>query len=91
MEFTKFDFTKMFDITTVIDQFNKASTATISYMPESVRDSLHTVNDATFSLINTQAKSMKQYAETVQTLSKDATAEFTRGVEKVTNGFTVRA
>ena len=91
MEFTKFDFSKMFDFEVAINQFEKASTAAITYMPEQMRETAHTVNDATFSLINTQAKSVKQYAETVQALAKDATAEFTRSVEKMTNGFKLTA
>jgi hypothetical protein len=56
-----------------------------------VRDSVHSVNDATFSLIRTTARGVKEYAETVQAVSKEATAEITKSVEKATKGFKVAA
>jgi predicted outer membrane protein len=91
MEFNKFDFAKLFDFEVAISQFEKASTAAITYMPEAVRDSVHSVNDATFSLIRTTARGVKEYAETVQAVSKEATAEITKSVEKATKGFKVAA
>ena len=91
MELKNIDFTKLFDFTVAIDQFEKASSAVITYLPEQVRESAHTVNDATISLVRTTAKGVKEYAETVQTLSKDATAEFTKAVEKAAKNFKVAA
>ena len=91
MELKNIDFSKLFDFTVAIDQFEKASTAAITYLPEQVRESAHTVNDATFNLVRTTAKSVQQYAETVQSLSKDATAEFTKAVEKAAKNLKVAA
>jgi hypothetical protein len=91
MEFNKIDFTKLFDVTAAIDNMHKGATTLVTYMPESVRDSVHSVNDATFSLIRTTARGVKEYAETVQAVSKEATAEITKSVEKATKGFKVAA
>jgi hypothetical protein len=91
MELKNIDFSKLFDLTVAIDQIEKASSMTIAYLPEQVRESAHTVNDATISLARTTAKGVKEYVETVQSLSKDATAEFTKAVEKATKGFKVAA
>ena len=87
MELKNIDIAKLFDFTVAIDQIEKASAIAITYLPEQVRESAHNVNDATLSLVRTTAKGVKEYAETVQTLSKDATAEFTKAVEKATKNF----
>ena len=46
MEFNKIDFAKLFDITVAIDNMEKGITNMITYLPEQVRASAHTVNDA---------------------------------------------
>ena len=87
MELKNIDFAKLFDFTVALDQFEKASAVAITYLPEQVREATRNVNDATISLARTTAKGIKEYAETVQSLSKDATAEFTKAVEKATKNF----
>jgi predicted outer membrane protein len=82
MEFQKIDFTKLFDLTVAIDNMEKGATALITYMPESVRDSLHSVNQAQFSLIRTTNKAVREFAEVVESVGKEATAEVTRAVQK---------
>lgn len=82
MEFTKFDLSKMFDITVAIDSMEKNTQAMITYMPESVRDSLHSVHKAQFSLIRTTNKAVREFAEVVNSVSKEAQAEITKAVEK---------
>ena len=82
MEFTKFDFTKMFDCTVAIDSMEKNTQAMITYMPESVRDSLHSVHKAQFNLIRTTNKAVREFAEVVDSVSKEATAEISKAVEK---------
>jgi hypothetical protein len=84
MEFQKIDFAKLFDLTVAIDNMEKGTQAMITYMPESVRDSLHSVNQAQFSLIRTTHKSVREFAATVETVTKEAQKEFTKTVEKAT-------
>jgi hypothetical protein len=82
MEFQKIDFAKLFDITVAIDNMEKGTTALITYMPESVRDSLHSVNTAQFSLIRTTHTAVREFAEVVESVGKQATAEVTKAVQK---------
>ena len=84
MEFNKIDFSKLFDLTVAIDNMQKGVTAMITYMPEQVRSSAHTVADAQFSLIRTTYKGVKEFAETVETVAKEAQKEITKTVEKAT-------
>jgi predicted outer membrane protein len=84
MEFQKIDFSKMFDVTVAIDNMHKGVTAMITYMPEQVRSSVHTVADAQFSLIRTTNKAVKEFAETVEAVTKEAQKEITKTVEKAT-------
>jgi hypothetical protein len=84
MEFQKIDFSKLFDITVAIDNMHKGATTLITYMPEQVRKSAHTVVDAQFSLIRTTNKAVKEFAETVEAVAKEAQKEITKTVEKAT-------
>lgn len=84
MEFQKIDFAKLFDITVAIDNMHKGATTLITYMPEQVRKSAHTVVDAQFSLIRTTYKGVKEYAETVEAVAKEAQKEITKTIEKAT-------
>lgn len=84
MEFQKIDFAKLFDTTVAIDNMHKGVTAMITYMPEHVRTSAHTVADAQFSLIRTTHKAVKEYADTVQSVVKEAQKELTKNIEKAT-------
>jgi hypothetical protein len=84
MEFQKIDFTKLFDLTVAIDNMEKGTQALITYMPEAVRDSLHSVNQAQFSLIRTTHKATREFAETVEGVTKEAQKEFTKTIEKAT-------
>jgi predicted outer membrane protein len=84
MEFQKIDFAKLFDITVAVDNMEKGTQALITYMPEAVRDSLHSVNQAQFSLIRTTNKAVREFAQVVESVSKEATAEVTKAVEKAT-------
>ena len=84
MEFNRINFSKLFDITVAIDNMQKGVTTLITYMPEQVRSSAHTVVDAQFSLIRTTNKAVKEFAETVEGVAKQAQKEFTKTVEKAT-------
>jgi predicted outer membrane protein len=84
MEFQKIDFAKLFDITVAVDNMEKGTQALITYMPEAVRDSLHSVHKAQFNLIRTTNKAVREFAEVVESVGKEATAEVTRAVEKAT-------
>ena len=82
MEFNKIDFTKLFDITVAIDNMHKGITNMITYMPEQVRASAHTVVDAQFGLIRTTNRAVKEFAETVETVAKQAQKDITKTMEK---------
>jgi uncharacterized protein Yka (UPF0111/DUF47 family) len=84
MEFQKIDFSKLFDITVAIDNMEKGAQALITYMPETVRDSLHSVNQAQFNLIRTTNKAVRELAQTVESVSKEAQKEITKTIEKAT-------
>ena len=84
MEFNKIDFAKLFDVTVAIDNMHKGVTNMITYMPEQVRASAHTVADAQFSLIRTTNKAVKEFAETVEGVAKEAQKEITKTIEKAT-------
>lgn len=84
MEFNKIDFAKLFDITVAIDNMEKGITNMITYLPEQVRASAHTVNDAQFSLIRTTYKGFREYAETVESVAKETQKEITKTMEKAT-------
>ena len=84
MEFNKIDFAKLFDVTVAIDNMHKGVTNMITYMPEQVRASAHTVADAQFSLIRTTNKAVKEFAETVESVAKDAQKEISKTMEKAT-------
>lgn len=84
MEFNKIDFSKLFDTTVAIDNMHKGITTLITYMPEQVRDNAHTMTDAQFGLIRTTNKAVKEFAETVEGVAKQAQKEFTKTIEKAT-------
>ena len=84
MEFNKIDFTKLFDITVAIDNMHKGITNMITYMPEQVRASAHTVVDAQFGLIRTTYKGFREYAETVEAVAKESQKAITKTMEKAT-------
>jgi predicted outer membrane protein len=82
MEFQKIDFAKLFDLTIAIDNMEKGTTALITYMPEAVRDSLHSVNTAQFDLIRSTNRAVREFAEVVESVGKEATVEVTKAVQK---------
>jgi hypothetical protein len=84
MEFNKIDFAKLFDITVAIDNMEKGITNMITYLPEQVRDSAHTVSKAQFGLVRTTAKGMTEYAQTVEKVAKESVSTFTKSMEKAT-------
>ena len=84
MEFNKIDFSKLFDLTVAIDNMHKGATALITYMPEQVRDNAHAMADAQFSLIRTTNKAVKEFAQMVESVSKDTQKEITKNIEKAT-------
>ena len=84
MEFNKIDFAKLFDVTVAIDNMHKGVTNMITYMPEQVRASAHTVADAQFSLIRTTNRAVKEFTDTVESVAKEAQKEISKTMEKAT-------
>jgi len=84
MEFNKINFAKLFDITVAIDNMHKGVTTLITYMPEQVRESAHTVANAQFGLIRTTNKAVREFAETVEGVAKETQKEITNTIDKAT-------
>jgi hypothetical protein len=84
MEFNKIDFAKLFDVTVAIDNMEKGITSMITYLPEQVRSTAHTVSDAQFDLVRTTVKGISEYAQTVEKVAKETVSTFTKTVEKAT-------
>lgn len=84
MEFNKIDIAKMFDVTVAIDNMEKSITSMITYLPEQVRDSAQTVSKAQFGLIRNTNKAVTQFAEVVESVSKEAQKEIAKTIEKTT-------
>ena len=84
MEFQKIDFAKMFDVTAAIDNMEKGVVTAIGYMPEAVRKSAQTVSEAQFSLFRTTHRAFREYAQTVESVAKEAQKEFAKHIEKST-------
>jgi len=84
MEFQKIDFSKMFDVSVMIDNMEKGVVTAIGYLPEAYRKSANTVSEAQFSLIRTTNKAVKEFAQTVESVTKEAQKEITKNIEKAT-------
>jgi hypothetical protein len=82
MEFNKIDLSKMFDVTTAIDTIEKTAMASTTYLPEQVRDTVQSINDASFTLARNTAQSFAEFMEVVQSVAKDTSAEVTKAVKK---------
>jgi negative regulator of replication initiation len=82
MEFNKIDLSKMFDVTTAIDTVEKTVKSTTTYLPEQVRASVQSINDASFNLARDTAQSFTEFLEVLQSVAKDSTAEATKAVKK---------
>lgn len=84
MEFQKFDFSKLFDVSMIVDNMEKGVVTAIGYLPEAYRKSANTVSEAQFSLIRTTNKALREYAESVESVTKEAHKELTKTIEKAT-------
>lgn len=82
MEFNKIDFSKMFDVTTAIDTVEKTVKSSTTYLPEQVRASVQSINEAGFTLARDTAQSFTEYMGVLQSVAKDASAEVTKAVQK---------
>jgi hypothetical protein len=82
MEFNKIDLTKMFDVSTAIDTVEKTVKSTTAYLPEQVRGTVQTINDASFSLARNTAQSFTEFVEVMQSVAKDTSAEVSKAVKK---------
>jgi hypothetical protein len=82
MEFNKIDLTKMFDVSTAIDTVEKTVKSTTAYLPEQVRASVQSINDASFTLARNTAQSFTEFVEVMQSVAKDTSAEVTKAVQK---------
>lgn len=82
MEFNKIDLTKMFDVTATLDTIEKTVKSTTTYLPEQVRGTMQTINDASFNLARDTAQSFAEFVEVMQSVANDTSAEVTKAVKK---------
>jgi hypothetical protein len=82
MEFNKIDLSKMFDVTATLDTIEKTVKSSTTYLPEQVRSTVQTINDASFSLARDTAQSFAEFTSVIQSVAKDASAEVTKAVQK---------
>jgi len=82
MEFNKIDLSKMFDVTTAIDTIEKTVKSTTAYLPEQVRNTVQTINDASFNLARDTAQSFAEFTSVIQSVAADATTEASKAVKK---------
>lgn len=82
MEFNKIDLSKMFDVTATLDTIEKTVKSSTTYLPEQVRATVQTINDASFNLARDTAQSFAEFVEVVQSVANDASAEVTKAVKK---------
>jgi hypothetical protein len=84
MEFNKIDLSKMFDVTTTLDTIEKTVKSSTTYLPEQVRDTVQSINDASFALARDTVQSFAEFVEVIQSVSNNASAEVTKAVKKAT-------
>ena len=82
MEFNKIDLSKMFDVTATLNTIEKTIESNTTYLPEQVRSTVQTLNDASFNLARDTAQSFVEFVEVIQSVANDASVEVTKAVKK---------
>ena len=66
MDFSKFDTTKLFDVSAAIDSFEKGADSVIAYVPEQFKKPVAEMTKAGFELARAQHAAFTKFGETVQ-------------------------
>ena len=66
MDFTKFDDTKLFDVSAALDTMEKGANSAMTYVPEQFKKPITEINKAGFELARAQAAAFAKFGEAVQ-------------------------
>lgn len=66
MDFTKFDVTKLFDVSAALDSVEKGTDSMIAYVPEQFKKPVTEMTKAGFELARTQADAFVKFGNVVQ-------------------------
>jgi hypothetical protein len=66
MDFTKFDVTKLFNVSTAIDTMEKGADSAMTYVPEQFKKPVAELNKAGFELARAQAAAFTKFGEAMQ-------------------------
>jgi len=66
MDFSKFDITRLFDVSAALDTMEKSADSAMTYVPEQFKKSVVELNRAGFELARAQAAALTKFGETVQ-------------------------
>jgi hypothetical protein len=72
MDFTKFDVTKLFDVSAAIDSMEKGADTMLTYVPEQFKKPVVEFNRAGFELARAQADAFAKFGSAVQKATKIA-------------------
>lgn len=70
MDFTKFDVTKLFDVSAALDTMEKGTDTVLGYMPEQFKNPVIAFNRAGFELARAQASAFANFGTAMQKATK---------------------
>jgi len=70
LDLSKFDITKMFDVSTAIDSMEKGADSVLAYVPEQFKTPMIEINRAGFEFMRTQADACAKFGTAVQKATK---------------------
>jgi len=70
MDFTKFDVTKLFDVSAAIDSMEKGADSVLAYVPEQFKHPVVELNRAGFELARAQTEAFVKFGTAVQKATK---------------------
>lgn len=72
MDFTKFDVTRLFDVSAALDTMEKGADTVLAYVPEQFKTPVVELNRAGFELARAQAAAFANFGTAVQKATKIA-------------------
>lgn len=72
MDFTKFDVTKLFDVSAALDTMEKSTNSVLGYVPEQFKKPVVELNKAGFELARAQAAAFSNFGSAFQKATKIA-------------------
>lgn len=72
MDFSKFDVTKLFDVSAALDTMEKGADTFLGYVPEQFKKPVVELNKAGFELVRAQTAAFAQFGSALQKATKIA-------------------